>query len=65
MNNLKDAINAVIIKDKKSGYQIEHDEHYASVLSIVKDEQVAERIIQAIVKDHERENPNYYEEYKS
>jgi hypothetical protein len=62
MINLSDSINNINFLDEEteSGYEIEYKEHYESVLELVKNEEIAKKIIKAIERNHKEENKNYY-----
>jgi hypothetical protein len=61
MTDLARSINRIGIKDAASGYDTEYSEHYKSVLTLVGDAVLADKIVKAIVSDHLRESAFYYE----
>jgi hypothetical protein len=55
-------INNIRFKDAdyNKGYEVEKKEHYQSILNLVHNEELSEKIVRQIAKDHEKESKDYY-----
>jgi hypothetical protein len=62
MTNIADNINNIDFRDvsKEEAYKMEYEEHYKDILEVVKDEELAKKIVAVIPKGHYRENEDYY-----
>lgn len=63
MTNIIDEINGISFRYKdedESAYEMEYKEHYEDILEVVKDPDLAKRIVRVIPKGHYRENERYY-----
>jgi hypothetical protein len=63
MTNIADNISNLSFNaefDKVEGFDVEYKEHFDDVLYLVKNVDLANKIINAIAMAHLRENENYY-----